>query len=728
MNDKVFTSFVNMNCSEIKKLVEEKKKLLSEKINGKIDEDEKNNKGLLFYNCKLILRNIYMACDKLVFKFKNELTQSEINEYNKISQYIKEDEKNWIDINSVKLTFSKIEDNKMDLSEEDELRIKKNISILKDRNIPYYENMILIPSKSNTKLMNKYDIFERLICDYLLASMATTFPSDIDLNQWNTIYNNLNLMYSFEQYISDENKHILEKIKNNDLVDKMKLSWLYERCAIYMWILGLWKFPSQQYECDVNLMNEFLFFNKNNEDSFPNLFLQLFNHEKKSLDLDNLKMISYEEILEKADLLNRYKWAYDDAIINNKKTNFDFSNSIVANQLYAFYEILNWDPNTPVNNNYVFTYSNDKKNIQDSQLNFNKQNGDTNDIKEYAIFSRDYLDFKISLPKSWGEIKKLNEKVFLIKGHLTILLGNRCNNASKLEEITQKWIEFSSKKNGQEILKDSDRTYYLNNGSIKVLEKNVIKENKRRQYKCVYFEGIIVILGYDYNGYNQENEDIMNNAIISMKKIDSKKVEREPFKEISQDNNINDRFKSNFKLVSENKKENTIIVSTNIKIKVKDIELSKNCKFEILNTLENKKRIISFIEKIRINKENYIEKISNAMLKDILFCIRFDYTLGSDKKDNDHFIDNYLIFINNNFIKSYENINDLRNAYQENMYSKCESIDDYSKIVNFKRIFENVDILFNDIYEDNDNLTIWYTYNNIFDEQNPFYLDYEKNN
>ena len=63
---------------------------------------------------------------------------------------------------------------------------------------------------------------------------------------------------------------------------------------------------------------------------------------------DELKKDFSNEILEKADLLNRYKWALDDAEINKKNIHLMITPKVLMHQLNAFCDILDWDLNEPI--------------------------------------------------------------------------------------------------------------------------------------------------------------------------------------------------------------------------------------------------------------------------------------------------------------------------------------------------------------------------------------------
>lgn len=112
VDQSVFTNFANMNCTEIKNLIEEKQNLLKDKLDGKIDDKEKENSGYLYWNCKMILRNISMACDKLTKNFKDELSSEEVDDFINKSNIITTNEKNWKNIDDIKLTYNQIINNK----------------------------------------------------------------------------------------------------------------------------------------------------------------------------------------------------------------------------------------------------------------------------------------------------------------------------------------------------------------------------------------------------------------------------------------------------------------------------------------------------------------------------------------------------------------------------------------------------------------------------------------
>lgn len=107
-NKSVFTNYNEMTGLEMKKLINDKMDLLNNKFLGQLDDNEKENAGYFFWNCKMVLRNISMVCEKILSKYKAELTDNEIEMYSKFSSIINSDEPLWNNIGIVEETFKKL--------------------------------------------------------------------------------------------------------------------------------------------------------------------------------------------------------------------------------------------------------------------------------------------------------------------------------------------------------------------------------------------------------------------------------------------------------------------------------------------------------------------------------------------------------------------------------------------------------------------------------------------
>ena len=104
----VFVDYTKMNAEKIKLIIKNQAILLQDKFDGKITKSEETNEGLIFWNCKMILKNIMMASNKLISKYSDELSKDEIENYKNINVTIENDVNRWNNIELVKLTFTKI--------------------------------------------------------------------------------------------------------------------------------------------------------------------------------------------------------------------------------------------------------------------------------------------------------------------------------------------------------------------------------------------------------------------------------------------------------------------------------------------------------------------------------------------------------------------------------------------------------------------------------------------
>lgn len=223
-----------------------------------------------------------------------------------------------------------------------------NKQIIQSKNLPYNDNMITIPTSKNCIFPSVKNVYNLMVKDYLFATLATT---QYNQEYFNFIYNNLNFMYKYDEFLSEEEKSIVNKLLSNDSsVNRNNLSWLYEECFILAWMLNLCNFPSQERENEVNILNDFLFlqFDEQAQKNIPSkLYKLVFNKETKSINYNLLSIKSFSEILDKADLIKRYLWALEELKIKNIENKSGINGNVVHYQLEAFRKILNWDLTSP---------------------------------------------------------------------------------------------------------------------------------------------------------------------------------------------------------------------------------------------------------------------------------------------------------------------------------------------------------------------------------------------
>ncbi len=108
VNEEVFTTYTGMNYMEMEKLIDEKILLLNKKLNGDITDNERSNEGFLLWNCKMILRNILMATDKITNKYKSDISDETYEKYTKLADIINNEQKTWTSMDAIRNTCEKI--------------------------------------------------------------------------------------------------------------------------------------------------------------------------------------------------------------------------------------------------------------------------------------------------------------------------------------------------------------------------------------------------------------------------------------------------------------------------------------------------------------------------------------------------------------------------------------------------------------------------------------------
>ncbi|MBR4003144.1 MAG: DUF4272 domain-containing protein [Clostridia bacterium] len=223
-----------------------------------------------------------------------------------------------------------------------------NKDLIESKGLPYSPNLTMIPTQKNCIYPTKEQVFNLFAKYYLFATLATT---DYDLEYFNFIYRNLNTMYNFESFFSGKDKELLNKLLNKDLsLNLSKISWLYEDCFIFAWIMNLTNFPSQNSENNAEILNALLFmqFDEVNKKNLPSkMFDFLYNKESNKLDYEKINLKSFDEILDKADLVKRYLWGLEELRINNKQNTSGLNETVLRYQLHGFSRVLRWDLTKP---------------------------------------------------------------------------------------------------------------------------------------------------------------------------------------------------------------------------------------------------------------------------------------------------------------------------------------------------------------------------------------------
>ncbi len=203
-------------------------------------------------------------------------------------------------------------------TEQDDIRIEKNIEKLKQQNIPYIEHLKACVYEKECCVWEKTDIIHRLAAMFACCVVAEVYSYDMeDVEQKREdMIATLQQKYQIYDFLSDEEKAYIQQPKQEQ---HAKFGWRYECCMVLCWALSLLDFQEPTEICDAAEIGHILW--NNDFESLMNLA------ERRST----------EEILQMQDLVFRYDWACVDARIHQKELP-----QLNGEVVYEWHYALNW--------------------------------------------------------------------------------------------------------------------------------------------------------------------------------------------------------------------------------------------------------------------------------------------------------------------------------------------------------------------------------------------------
>ncbi|MBR4178882.1 MAG: DUF4272 domain-containing protein [Bacilli bacterium] len=375
------------------------------------------------------------------------------------------------------------DESKFILDDKDKKRIDKNIQFLREKNLPYLEDMHLIPINAICNIKEKNEVLDKLLSAYTVYILACYSLDNMDQLVHPTL-NKLDEKYNIRRLLNDEDILTIDRILDgrllfSELKDcKLKL----EECYIYLWVLGFCDRQSPRTFKDDKLIKKII--NKHNN------YQQL---------LSNCYMRTDEEIMEYADLIARLKYSCRNLKKENKSSNY-LTESIVEKQSIAF--------------DYVTSY------------NFNKLIKQTINCK----CEKNNLKFSFVIPSSltYCKISKKSKELFALtsEDYKTRIVVLDLGESSKYQfEFNCKEYTKKFEKNGFEIVNKSTFTSNNLNENIYhiVIKKDDLVINSYMFIVCNRFIRLdsLVNSKVNYMEYNElinaKNTNIDLDLIFSIK-------------------------------------------------------------------------------------------------------------------------------------------------------------------------------------------------------------------
>ena len=427
------------------------------------------------------------------------------------------------------------------LDDKDKKRIDKNIQFLREKNLPYLEDMHMIPINAICSIKSKDEILNKLLSSYAVYILATYSLDNLDQLVHPTI-NKLDEKYNIRRLLNNEDILTIDRILDGRLLfSELKDCKLrLEECYIYLWVLGFCDRLSPKTPKDDKLINKII----NKHRDYNNL-------------LSSCIMKTDEEIMEYADLMARLNYAYRKMKSDNKTIRY-LNEGIVNKQCDAFNYVTSYNFNKLIkpNLNCKCEKGDLKFNfVIPSSLVFCKVSEKSKEL--FALTSEDYktrivvldlgecskyqFDFKCKeytrifennkfeiINKTTFTSNNLNEFIY----HLTIkrdelvinsymfILSNRFIRLDSLVNNKVNYMEYNELINAKNTNIDLDLIFSLREYSKE--EKKIIKNTKEYSDKIVNTYSIGILSNYCESIYKAflklTNKDEKDNEKLSYNK------------------------------------------------------------------------------------------------------------------------------------------------------------------------------------------------------------------
>ena len=555
MEQEIFTSYVGMTLDEMKNLVIKQKDQLENKINGNITEQEKENAGFLFWNCKMLLRNIYMTCDKMINNYQSELTDTEIRNYSEVSKIIKNDQEKWTDIDKIKETFVKLSSINYNSNPSNNNNSQDFVFQISDGNLaPLFKNRFKKISIKNNVMNIKWNDKELENNDLSIIEEIKSVINNNSIklfdfsNRQQDINGEFPISQSIKGTFNDEchgiingkNFSVCNRFKNDELNNfyrqfKKEIMDIVENKVIT---------ESQK---------------DNKQEQFYDKICEILNVDRNYI-LNNNKRL--------ADISATYYWTSErggiSLIVSDDGAYLGATSSVSLDKhLEEFKKGTN---NKNFNENKILKLNcrscNQEIYIDCSKLPKNVKTLDTkcpncetfikygnlnyeepktvetyktkDENNTFIIKLMNNYNFSINFPYQLDELKVIDNTSVIINNKITIKYLS-CPNKKDFEKRAIEIFEKSAADTNQKIDKTLNK-YKINN--IDVIEKAIIKGEIIQSFKFIYFNEAILTFAYNKNS---EISKIVDEAIKTIKAIGTQqqeRIERDPFKPVMKQDEI----------------------------------------------------------------------------------------------------------------------------------------------------------------------------------------------
>jgi len=182
-------------------------------------------------------------------------------------------------------------------------RRAKSIEILKEKGVPYFEQLPLLESEESIKQRSAEEIAKRALACFAAIQVACDIAGGNDVSEAWDVFGEFLDDFGIKDELTEKEKAFFNREKIPEMNAAVNMSWKYEAYWSLLWALGIvdeFAYPDDTCDCDFAINAVW------SCDAFSDF-------------MEKVKLRSISEILDQTDLFYRYHWACVDARINGRE-------------------------------------------------------------------------------------------------------------------------------------------------------------------------------------------------------------------------------------------------------------------------------------------------------------------------------------------------------------------------------------------------------------------------
>ncbi len=191
-------------------------------------------------------------------KFHRFVIQKNLNHYHYNGKRMVQNDEKWQISDFIPpLSEKMFSEYEVEMTADDNERIKRNIEILKEKGLPYDEEMEVNISEKNVKIYKKWDIVRRIVAIVMTRLAAETYLEKKENGQkeLDTVIDIFEERYQFKQVLSEHERHYIEN-SSDDKDLNAEFYFRLEAAKMLLWVLSVIDIEFEDFNtfCDISIL------------------------------------------------------------------------------------------------------------------------------------------------------------------------------------------------------------------------------------------------------------------------------------------------------------------------------------------------------------------------------------------------------------------------------------------------------------------------------------------